>query len=46
MKLALNTIYLFILKAQKYLPVALMAYTVFAVVIFRCPPDGDGGTGR
>ncbi|MEW5938140.1 MAG: hypothetical protein AB1750_00645 [Chloroflexota bacterium] len=45
MKSALNHVALFVAKAQKYLPLAWTAYAVIAVLIFRNPPEGDGGPG-
>ncbi len=45
MKLTLTRISLIAIKAQRYLPVAMLAYAVIAVIIGLRPPDGDGGTG-
>ena len=41
----LSRLSLLTIKVQKYIPLALMAYTVIAFVIGMRPPEGGGGTG-
>ncbi len=46
MKLALTRISLFTIKAQRYVPVMVMALATIAMVITMHPPDGGGDIGR
>ena len=43
MNTTLTRISLFAIKAQRYLPIALL---LLAVLTSPLPPEGDGGTGR
>jgi hypothetical protein len=45
MKLTLTHIGLLTIKAQKYIPVAVMALILFAGIIGMYPPESGGGTG-
>jgi hypothetical protein len=45
MKLNLDHFSTLAVKAQKYLSLAMMAYTILMVIIRMCPPDSGGGTG-
>lgn len=45
MKLTLTHIGLLTIKAQKYIPVAVMALVLFAGIIGMYPPESGGGTG-
>jgi len=43
MKLALTQISLLAIKAQRLIPVAVMAFAMAAMVIGMNPPEGGGG---
>ncbi len=45
MNSTLNRISLFAIKAQRYLPIAMMAFAMLVALISPLSPEGEGGTG-
>jgi len=46
MNSTLNHISLFAIKTQRYLPIAMLVFTMLVVLISPLSPDGEGGIGR
>ena len=46
MNSTLTRLSLFAIKAQRYLPIAMMAFAMLVALISPLSPDGDGGIGR
>lgn len=44
MNLTLNRIPVFVIKAQRYLPIAMLILGIIRVIVLDSP-EGDGGTG-